>query len=151
MPLNDDPKKITVGETIFDYNLRCHGFCVLKVVEKINSSALNQALLIGEGRRKGVKFNSLGQEEEGSYNFSGERGMLDVGKALNSESVLDSVVKTYLKDFLNVARGKSCEFLKREFGSDYDEKGRTLLRSVGTLGNQKLHVDARLDCTCNGK
>ena len=96
MPLNDDPKKIAVGETIFYYNLRSHGFCVFKVVEKINSSALNQALLIGEGRRKGVKFNSLGQEEEGSYNSSGERGMLDVGKALNSESILDSVIKTRL-------------------------------------------------------
>ena len=46
---------------------------------------------------------------------------------------------------------KTCEFLKREFGSDYEEKGHTLLRSVVTVGNQKLHVDAKLDCTCNGK
>ena len=96
--------KNSVGETIFDYNLRSHGCCILKVVERINSSALNQALLIVEERRKGVQSNSLGQEEEDSYQFSGERGMIDVGKALNSESVLDSVVKTCLKDFLNVAR-----------------------------------------------
>ena len=148
MPLLDNPKKKRIGDTLFDYTLKTHGFCILKIDDKISPFAISQAVFIGEDKAKGMKFNSLGQEEERGVHVIGQRGMIDVGKALSSEHVLQNGVKNYLKDFCNIARERTCSYLKQEFGNDYEEKGHTFLRSMGSLGNQKLHVDAKIDCNC---
>ena len=107
-------------------------------MDKTSSAALNQAIAIGEGRMKGIKFKSLGQEEETITRLSLERSMIDVGKALNSESVLDKGLKTYLNGFCDIARERICDFIKGEVDAEYDEKGRSFLRNTGSLGHQLL-------------
>ena len=88
MNVADNPKKKRIGETLFDYTLKNHGFCILKIEDKISPFAINQAVFINEDNAKGMKFNSLGQEEEKGFHVTGQRGMIDVWKALSSEHVL---------------------------------------------------------------
>ena len=77
---------VEVGELLYHYNLKQHGFCVLKV-SKIDN--LSQAIITEieqfEKGGNGVSFRSMGQEENTSLN---NRKVLNVGGYLNEVQLL---------------------------------------------------------------
>ena len=61
---------------------------------------------------------------------------------------LNESVKSCLSDYLLTSRRSICQYLTNEYTTVFEEKGRTLLRSKGILGNQTLHLDVIQDCRC---
>ena len=146
LPPSKDVKKLKVMECLNDFELITHGFCIVKVSEKAPVSLQNQAAKVGNEMTKGLKFHSIGQEEMISV---GTRDIIDVGSELSADSVLDKRLKGLLDEYLSSCSRNICTFLEQKYTVPFTEKGRTLLRSKGPVGNQKLHLDGKYDCTCD--
>ena len=142
-------KKAKLFEEIGDYSLYDHGFCVVKVANDVDRAVKNQALMLGNNEQSGVRFHSLGQEEFIASKEIGSRDSLDFGTHLDATTFIDKKFKcTYMNDFLKKCNDNICEYLSSKFKTAYELKGKTILRSKGIVGNQKLHVDGEPDCSC---
>ena len=142
-------KRTQLFEEVGDYSLNDHGFCVVKVVEDVDKAVKNQALRLGNNEQSGVRFHSLGQEEITTSKGLGSRDSLDFGTHLDATSFIDKKLKcTYMNDFLKECNQNICNYLSSKFRTDFELKGKTMLRSQGIVGNQKLHVDGEPDCSC---
>ena len=142
-------KRSKLRDEVGDYNLHDHGFCVVKVANDVDKAVKNQALMLGNNEQSGVRFNSLGQEEIITSKKIGSRDSLDFGTQLDATTFIDKKFKcTYMNDFLKKCNENICEYLSSKFLTAYELKGKTILRSNGTVGNQKLHVDGEPDCSC---
>ena len=72
---------IDVGELLYHFNIKQHGFCILKVtnIEKLTQEIITEVNTFESGG-KGVTFRSMGQEENAALN---NRKILNVGGYLN--------------------------------------------------------------------
>ena len=102
-------------------------------------------------------FNSLGQGKdevlsESNSTLKGKREMMDAGCMLNSDCLMDKRLKySHVDSYLQRSSSNIVSYLSDLYGTDYEIKGKTLLRSTGTVGNQMLHLDAVPNCTCISK
>ena len=146
IPPPKDLKKLKVLECLNEFELITHGFCVVKVSEKLPISVKNQSEKVGMEMTKGIRFQSIGQELS---NCEGSRDVMSVGSELSSGSLLDKRLNGMLEDYLCSCSKNICNFLEQKYAVPFSEKGRTLLRSKGSVGNQMLHTDGKYDCTCD--
>ena len=139
-------EKISDSIIINDYNLIDHGFCVLKVVatKELTKGIKNQIDMVS-GIRKGIKWKSIGQEE---IVMSGKREIMDIGGNLNPEGVFAKQVGGDLDKYIDHCKCSIESYLSDLFQAEYKEKGRTLLRNNGEIGNQRLHFDGKPNCNC---
>ena len=146
VPPSKDVKKLKLLECCNEFELITHGFCVVKVCDKLPPSVMNQAHMVGSEKTKGIKFQSIGQEE---FTSDGSRDILNVGSELSSGSLLEKRLNGKLDEYLSSCSKNICNFLEQKYAVAFTEKGRTLLRSNGPVGNQQLHLDGNYDCTCD--
>ena len=141
-----DLRNVKILDQVNDYNLKDHGFAIVKVAFNPNASVSNQATKLGMDLTKGLKFHSIGQDEINSS--ENNRGILSLGSKLCSEIVMKKFVTSSLDDYLEECQMNICKYLENQYGVNYNTMDRTLLRSKGSIGNQMLHLDGLPDCTC---
>ena len=132
-------KEKKVGETLNDFNIDEHGFCIMKVCNETNhtSTVINQVKIFDE--KRGVKFYSLGQEI--SKDGGGKRQMLMTTTDINTDFLLRKKTVGALASFIDLVLKNVSDTFSQKFGREFEIKGRTLLQNDGILGNQMLHTD----------
>lgn len=146
VPSSKDIKKVKLLETLNDFDLKDHGFCIVKVADVMSPTVSNQAEKIGNGQTKGIKFKSIGQEE---LKCGGTRNVIDKGSELCPEHVMNKGIVSELDKYISTCRLNICAFLETVYtGTTFQEKGRNLVTSNGNVGYQTLHLDGTPDCTC---
>ena len=146
IPSSKESNKLKLFETLNDFDLKNHGFCIVKVADVLSPAVANQAEKIGNGQTKGIKFKSIGQEE---LNCGGTRNVIDKGSELCPEHVMSKRIMSELDKYLSTCRLNICAFLETAYtGTTFQEKGRNLVKSNGNVGYQTLHLDGTPDCTC---
>jgi hypothetical protein len=139
-------EKANVLDCLNDFDLNDHGFCIVKVTnEERNGGIGNQAEFIGKDMKKGIRFSPIGQEENDN---GGTRDILDIGTELSSEILMKNKMWSAINEHLGKCSKNICSFLRTKYDISYTEKGRSLLRSKGRVGNQRLHLDGKPDCEC---
>lgn len=139
-------EKVNVLDCLNDFDLNDHGFCIVKVAKEVKNGGIqNQAELIGQEKNKGIRFHPIGQEETDN---GGTREILDIGTELSSEVLMKNKMWSAIDEHLLQCSKNICSFLGAKYMVSYTEKGRSLLRSKGGVGNQILHLDGNPDCEC---
>ena len=144
--LNKKRQHYKLLDEMNDYGLIDHGFVIVKTSNKGSKAAYNQAIKLGEDRTAGIQFQSLGQDE--ISNGDNNRGIINLGSKLCSDIVMKKFVTSHLDQLLLESESNICRYLEKQFGDIYETKGKTLLRSKGIIGNQRLHLDGYPDCSC---
>lgn len=146
---------LTTDEIINLFNIKDHGFCVLRfqstqkrsykngVTNKvwIIENGLDMHMKFEDKQKKNISFTSIGQEEQRSRD--GKRLILE-NKGSCIQQFLDRQVSGNLKDYLLLAERKIVSHVNAVFpGCTYEPKGRTILKNEGIIGYQNVHLDKK--------
>jgi hypothetical protein len=138
---------IDVGELLFHFNIKQHGFCVLKVttMENLTQQVINEVNTFERGGN-GVTFRAMGQEEDTSLN---NRKILNVGGYLDEFLLIADKWKGRLNDYHSQCSLEIESFLATTFDTTYKHRGMTVLTNTGNVDMQSLHLDSMPDCKCD--
>ena len=143
-PNMNEPK---VGTFFNDFTLTTHGFCIVKVLSRLDfPSTIRNQLNIFKKLHK-VKFSSIGQEEDTTK--KGKRMMLNSNKEINADVLLEKKLNGKLKKCIANSLMVVNNMLTKEFQTQFEVKAKTLLTKEGIVGNQLLHTDGYIQCTCD--
>lgn len=54
-----------------------------------------------------------------------------------------------LSNYIDESLRMTCEFLSAEFDKEFEVKGKTILQNKGSIYNQMLHTDGKVECICD--